>query len=141
MKWILTYLAVLASILVADIIWLGTTMTPLYRPEMGALIAPQVNGIGVIGFYLTYALGVVALVIAPFSKTNTSANLWPLRAQAAILGLVSFGTYDFTGLAIINKWPLKLSFIDIGWGIVTTIIAAHWGWWVWQRLASVPKKP
>ena len=48
----------------------------------------------------------------------------------ALLGLVAYGTYDFTNLSTLKNWPLTLSLIDVCWGVVLTGVAATAGYFV-----------
>jgi|SaaInlV_165m_DNA_2_1040747.scaffolds.fasta_scaffold17974_4 uncharacterized membrane protein len=36
--------------------------------------------------------------------------------DAAILGFVIYSVYDFTNMAIINKWDTKIGLMDVVWG-------------------------
>jgi len=36
----------------------------------------------------------------------------------ALLGLISYATYDLTNLATIKDWPLLVTIVDIIWGTV-----------------------
>ena len=39
-------------------------------------------------------------------------------SDAALLGLVIYGTYDFTNLALFSNWSVLLSIVDTMWGAV-----------------------
>lgn len=39
-------------------------------------------------------------------------------SDAALLGLVIYGTYEFTNLAVFSKWSILLSIVDTMWGAV-----------------------
>ena len=46
-------------------------------------------------------------------------NNKPIRQMvfdAAILGFVIYSVYDFTNMAIINKWDTKIGLMDVVWG-------------------------
>ena len=47
----------------------------------------------------------------------------------ALLGLVAYGTYDFTNLSTLRNWPLALSLVDVAWGVALTGITALGGYW------------
>jgi uncharacterized membrane protein len=36
----------------------------------------------------------------------------------ALLGLISYATYDLTNLATIKDWPLVVTIVDMVWGTV-----------------------
>jgi uncharacterized membrane protein len=39
-------------------------------------------------------------------------------SDAALLGFVIYGTYDFTNLALLSNWSVLLSIVDTMWGAV-----------------------
>ena len=39
-------------------------------------------------------------------------------SDAALLGFVIYGTYDFTNLALLSNWSILLSIVDTMWGAV-----------------------
>ena len=48
-------------------------------------------------------------------------NNKPIRQMvfdAAILGFVIYSVYDFTNMAIINKWDTKIGLMDVVWGSI-----------------------
>jgi uncharacterized membrane protein len=45
-------------------------------------------------------------------------------AHGALLGLVIYGGYDLTNLAILKGWPLGLSLLDIAWGITFSTLVS-----------------
>jgi uncharacterized membrane protein len=38
----------------------------------------------------------------------------------ALLGLVAYGTYDFTNQATLKNWPVIVTVVDLIWGAVIT---------------------
>ena len=43
----------------------------------------------------------------------------------ALLGLVAYGTYDFTNMAVIKDFTWRITLIDLAWGtFLTGIVAA-----------------
>jgi uncharacterized membrane protein len=51
----------------------------------------------------------------------------------AVLGLIAYGTYDFTNLATLKGWSTVVSVVDIAWGISLTAIAAKLGFLIGSR--------
>jgi len=66
------------------------------------------NYIAAILAYIFMALGFKKFII----DTNQSSEM------AFILGLVIYGTYESTNMAIFDKWNIKSFFIDIIWGAI-----------------------
>ena len=140
MRYVRIFLATLLSLLIADGLWLGSMLDRLYRPIMGPLMATQINWIGAIGFYVIYTTGLFVLIILPQSDTPKAPGL-AYGARAALLGLVAFGTYDLTALAVIKDWSLPHSLIDMIWGIITTTLAAYVGLWAGKPKADPTRPP
>src|SRR5690606_15471819 len=115
--FVLAYLGSAATMLVLDVIWLSTMVPRIYQPAMGQLLADKPN-FWIAGlFYLVYVIGIVVFAVLP--AVNQQNWLVALGA-GALLGLVAYGTYDFTNLSTLKDWPLALSFIDVAWGVLLT---------------------
>lgn len=119
------YLGSAVAMLVLDAIWLATMVPLLYKPLLGDMLADPPNLLVAALFYLLYVVGVVAFAVLPaLSQQN-----WLMALGAgALLGLVAYGTYDFTNLSTLRNWPLTLSLVDVCWGVVLTGIAATAGY-------------
>jgi uncharacterized membrane protein len=77
----------------------------------------QPNVPAALAFYLLYSVGVVILVILPAYETQSvvKALLYGL-----LFGLVAYGTYDLTNLAVMKGFTTKIALIDLVWGGVIT---------------------
>lgn len=131
MKLLLPYLAIVATMMVLDVLWIGVLARPLYNRGIGHLMAEHPNFVAAAAFYLLYAAGVMAFVVMP-----REAGDWPMAAAwGALFGFMAYMTYDLTNLATLRDWPLGLSLIDTAWGCVATGVAATLGKLVVDRLA------
>ena len=129
----IAYLASAATLLALDIVWLMLAVPRLYRPQMGNLLADQPNLAVAAIFYLLYVVGIVVFVVLPAVESGSWLSALGL---GALLGLVAYGTYDFTNLATLRGWPVTLSFIDVTWGIFLTATSALAGYWATTWLTS-----
>ena len=50
--------------------------------------------------------------------------------RGAVLGLIAYGTYDFTNYATLKQWPLTMVIVDLIWGTFITGVAAAAGYWL-----------
>ena len=111
---------VLPVFLLIDLLWLGVVMKGFYSQELGELarregaaLAPRWGA--AILVYLLIPGGIV-LFVRPLLGANATA------AQAfgwgAAFGLVLYGVYDLTNLAVLEKWTLRMTLADIVWGCV-----------------------
>jgi uncharacterized membrane protein len=114
-QMILLYLITLAVFFVIDMIWLGLVAKGFYRRHLGSLMSPKVNWISAMLFYLLFIVGLLVFVIRPALMAGV-----PLNAlfYGALLGLISYATYDLTNLATLKDWPLIVTVIDLIWGTV-----------------------
>ena len=119
--FITAYTAALVGMGILDGIWLSLTASRIYRPSLGALMVSKPVVPAAIIFYLLYIAGLTYLVVLPALATGQFSSA---VARGAVLGLVAYGTYDLTNLAIIRGWPLRVTIIDLAWGTLLTAVTA-----------------
>lgn len=124
MKFAIVLILTIATLLALDVVWLGTTLEPLYRPNMGGLLSAKPNLYAGAAFYVLYAFGLSYLIVLP-AVSSDSVNRIDLTIRAGLFGLVAFATYDMTGLSVIRDWSLMLSVIDMAWGTFAAVTAAN----------------
>jgi len=117
MKLLILFLVTLLIIFILDMIWLGFIAKNLYAQNIGMLLrksGEQMDPIwwsaGVVYFCIT--LGILFFVL-PAANGNYILAL----TGGAVLGVVTYGIYDFTNYSIIANWPWKITIIDFFWGI------------------------
>ncbi len=130
--FVVAYIGSAVTMLVLDMIWLTTMVPILYRPALGDMLADPPNLPVAAVFYLVYVVGVVVFAVLP----AVEARSWlGALGAGALLGLVAYGTYDFTNLSTLRNWPLALSLVDVCWGIFLTGVTALGGYFVTMWLA------
>lgn len=114
-QMLVMYLITLAVFFLVDMIWLGVVAKGFYRRHLGPMLSPKVNWTAAILFYLLFIVGLLVFVIKP-----ALAGGEPLKALffGALLGLISYATYDLTNLATLKDWPLVVTVVDLIWGSV-----------------------
>lgn len=122
---IVAYIASAVAFFALDFVWLSLAVPRLYRPLMGTLLRETPNLPVAGAFYLVYVVGLVVFAVLPAA----SAGSWLMAlGLGALLGLVAYGTYDFTNLSTIRDWPLLVSVVDLAWGISVSAVAALAGY-------------
>lgn len=96
-----------------DMIWLGFIARNFYREQLGALIAPNVNWMAAIIFYLVFIAGLVLFVISPAVDKSSWAHA---LVFGALFGFMCYATYDLTNLATLKGWPVAVTLVDLTWG-------------------------
>jgi uncharacterized membrane protein len=131
------YGAILPVFLAIDFFWLGIVMSKFYKDELGVLarisngaLTPVMWAAGIV--YVLIPLGIVLFALPRVSAEHvvSSALFWGF-----LYGIVLYGVYDMTNYAIVSKWSLSMSIVDILWGgtinaVVTYAAAVFDRWFV-----------
>lgn len=123
MKLLLPYLAIVATMMMLDVLWIGVLARPLYDRGIGHLMAERPDFVAAAAFYLLFAIGLMAFVVLP----RAPGDWQKAAAWGALFGFMTYMTYDLTNLATLRGWPLGLSVVDTAWGCVATGLAATAG--------------
>jgi uncharacterized membrane protein len=118
---IIAYFSGLIVMGVLDGVWLGFATSRIYKPGIGPLMADKPVAAAAIIFYLLYAAGVAYLITLP---ALAAGSLGSAATRGAVLGLIAYGTYDLTSLAILRGWPVNVTVIDMIWGAILTGLTA-----------------
>jgi len=114
------FLVVLPVFLVVDLVWLAIIMKSFYANELGDLARRTPAGLAprwpaAVLVYLLIPAGIVWFVRPVLS---VDAELGQVFARGALYGLVLYGVYDLTNLAVLDRWTLRMTVADIAWGCV-----------------------
>lgn len=121
MNTFFAYVATIIPLAVLDTVWLMFVAKGFYSTHMSFLFSKTVNFTPVLFFYPIYAFVVLMLVVMPAVAANSWVEaLW----RGALLGLAAYGAYDLTNHATIAGWPLKMTLVDMGWGVVVTALTS-----------------
>lgn len=115
------YFVTLAVFLGIDSIWLTQVSPITYKHYIGYLLSDNPNLVAALIFYLLFVLGMVVLVVLPALHKK---SLRKAAINGALLGLVSYATYDLTNLAVVGGWPLAITVIDLAWGTSLSLATA-----------------
>jgi uncharacterized membrane protein len=119
----LTLYAVTAAVfLILDAVMLTLVMKPLFTQHIGPLMAEPIRIAPAALFYLAYVAGLVYLVSLPAIKTGA-----PILLPALIIGLMAYGTYEFTSWSIMKDWHWQMVVTDVTWGGFLTAFSAWAG--------------
>ena len=108
--------------LILDAIMLTLVMKPLFTRHIGPLMADPIRIAPAAAFYLAYVAGLVYLVSLPAIRTGA-----PLVVPALIIGLMAYGTYEFTSWSIMRDWQWQMVATDVTWGGAVTALSAWAG--------------
>jgi len=130
MRYAVAYVVTLLVFLGMDFSFVLGIASPIYKHEIGQLLLTNFNVLPSILFYAVYIAGAVLFVVAPALKER--------RWQRAVLlgvafGLVAYSTYDLTNLGTMKGFTLKITLIDLIWGMVVTSVSSTVGYLAARR--------
>ena len=106
---------------IIDALWLSVVANRFYKSQLGPMLLEKPNMISAIIFYVIFVVGVVVLAVLP----AVQAGDWKVAlGLGALLGLVTYATYDLTNHATLKGFPLTVVVVDIIWGVVLTATVA-----------------
>tara|TARA_R110002124_G_scaffold176026_1_gene343924 strand:- start:16214 stop:16612 length:399 start_codon:yes stop_codon:yes gene_type:complete len=118
------YLITAIVFLAADVVGLRVLVKPVFDRHVGHLFAQPFRMGPAAVFYLGYVLGLLWLVSLPALQ---SADPLAALFGGMILGLMAYGTYEFTNYATLRDWTLEQVIVDTLWGSVLTGFTAWAG--------------
>ena len=121
MTYGIAYLASLLTMVGLDFVWLRSTSDALYRRDLGPLLAQDPKLAIAALFYILYAAGIVIFAVRP---ALDSADWRTAAFYGALFGLFAYATYDLTNFATMKVWSVRVTLLDIGWGMLVTAATA-----------------
>ncbi|NJM83793.1 MAG: DUF2177 family protein [Tabrizicola sp.] len=116
------YATTAAVFLILDAIMLTLVMKPLFSRHIGPLLAEPIRIAPATLFYLAYVAGLLYLVSVPAIRTGA-----PIILPALIIGLMAYGTYEFTSWSVMRDWHWQMVVTDVAWGGFLTAFSAWAG--------------
>ena len=117
--------------LVIDVIWLSFATKSFYRPLIGNLLTDTPVMWAAVLFYVLYVFGMALVVIQPCVD---STSLFKTVYTGFIFGLVAYGTYNLTNMAVLKGWSPTVTFVDMFWGGSLTAISATTGLYLAKKI-------
>lgn len=127
MKYILLYVLTFIVFLAIDAVWLLVISKNLYSKEIGHLMAEKALLLPALIFYLLFVVGVLIFAVIPGYEAQSFSKTLML---SALFGLMTYATYDLTNLATLRDWPLKITVIDIVWGMSISTVTGLSGYYI-----------
>lgn len=134
MQYLGLFVVILISMIFLDKIWLGNIARSIYMGALGPFLRKSDGVItpiysAAIAVYVLLAIGILCFVIPRANGNYLHAFLW-----GALFGAITYGIYDFTNYALLANWPFKITFIDMGWGMIVCGLASLFATFIQNRL-------
>tara|TARA_X000000950_G_scaffold173932_1_gene211451 strand:- start:287 stop:700 length:414 start_codon:yes stop_codon:yes gene_type:complete len=120
--------------LIVDVIWLSFATKSFYRPLIGNLLAEKPVIWAAALFYILYVFGMSIIVIQPCIESD---SIFKTIYIGFIFGLVAYGTYNLTNMAVLNGWSPTVTFVDMFWGGSLTAFSATTGLYIAKKIVHI----
>ncbi len=120
--------------LVIDVIWLSFATRSFYRPLIGNLLTDSPVLWAAALFYILYVVGVSIVVIQPCIHDSSILRTVYI---GFIFGLVAYGTYNLTNMAVLKGWSPTVVFVDMFWGGSLTAFSAGSGIFFAKKILNI----
>ena len=117
--------------LIIDVIWLSFATKSFYRPLIGNLLSDKPVMWAAALFYILYVFGMALVVIQPCVD---SESIFKTIYTGFIFGLVAYGTYNLTNMAVLKGWSPTVTFVDMFWGGSLTAFSATIGLYIAKKI-------
>jgi uncharacterized membrane protein len=124
MKLMILYCSTAAILFTLDLIGLRLFIRPAFERHVSHLLVEPIRAVPAILFYLGYVAGLLWFVSVPALLGGVA------------LGLMAYGTYEFTNYATLKDWSIEQVVIDTVWGGVLTGFSAWAGVVVTRALTA-----
>jgi uncharacterized membrane protein len=115
---ILQFVVALVSFAVLDTIWLGFVMKDFNLRALSEIGRIE-DGKFQLAYFpaaVVYVLMALAVVIFVLPRVQEPSPWWFVFGIGALMGLVVYGVFDMTNLAILKNYPWSFALADIAWG-------------------------
>lgn len=124
MQIFILYIATLVIFLALDMIGITQIIRPVFERHVGQLLAEPFRLVPAAAFYAAYIVGVLYFVSVPALIEGKPGQA---LLNGALIGLMCYGTYEFTNYATLRDWSMQQVAIDTIWGGVLTGFSAWAG--------------
>lgn len=125
MQMIVLYLSTVVVFLGLDVFGLRYIVKPVFDRGIGDMLLETPRYGPALVFYLFYVAGLIWFVTAPALRDGT--GLASVALNAAIIGAIGYGTYEFSNFATLRGWTWGMVATDLIWGVALTTFSAMAG--------------
>jgi uncharacterized membrane protein len=134
MTAVILYLSTFVLFLALDYAGLSYIVKPVFERAIGPLMLENFRVLPAFAFYAFFIAVLLWFVSWP-ALAEGKTLLW-VFGNAALIGALGYGTYEFTNLAILKDWAWEMVRVDVIWGTCLTAVAATGGVWITRTVVS-----
>jgi len=127
MTLIILYVATALIFLTVDYVGLSYLVKPVFEKDIAHLMIEDIRLAPAAVFY-AFLVAVLVWFVSWPALVQDRGLLWVL-GNAALIGALAYGTFEFTALTILKDWTWRMVWTDVIWGTVLTMVSAAGGVW------------
>jgi uncharacterized membrane protein len=124
MTYLVLYAVTVVVFLGLDVVMLKKVMYPMFSSNIGSMMLDSPKMGPAAAFYLFYVGGVLWFASIPALQSGQPSQAF---VAGFVLGLLAFGTYEFTNFATLRGWVIQMVAVDVIWGGLLTGTSAWVG--------------
>jgi uncharacterized membrane protein len=124
MTYLVLYAVTVMVFLGLDVVMLKKVMYPMFSSNIGSMMLDSPKMGPAAAFYLFYVGGVLWFASIPALQSGQPSHAF---VAGFVLGLLAFGTYEFTNFATLRGWVIQMVAVDVIWGGLLTGTSAWVG--------------
>lgn len=128
MTLLILYVLTFAIFLGLDFLGLSFLIKPVFARDIGPLLLDNFRLVPAFIFYAFYIAVLLYFVSLP-ALAQEKSLIW-VFFNAALIGALGYGTYEFTNLATLKDWTPQMVATDLSWGVVLTGVSGTAGVWL-----------
>jgi uncharacterized membrane protein len=123
------YILVVIVFLAIDLTWLGVVMAKFYKTELGPLARRSGEAMAPVWWaaFLVYVLIPLGLVLFVLPRISPETPAAVALGWGFVYGVILYGVYDLTNYSLIDRWPWRMTLVDIAWGGVICAVVSYIG--------------
>ncbi len=121
LPYIASYVSALLVFFLIDIVWITSVMQPIFQRQVGSFLLERPRKGAAALFYALYVAGIIYFAVVPAYE---SGAWWIAAVNGALIGFLSYGTYEVTNLATLKGWNYRMLAVDVAWGMLLTAVTA-----------------
>jgi len=134
MKLVTLFLVTIMSVFVLDMIWLGVIAKNIYAQNIGLLLRKSGDAMTPIWWAAVVVYVCITIGILFFVLPKAQGDYILAFSGGILLGLVTYGIYDFTNYSILAHWTWKITLIDFIWGMILCGLSSLFASFIENRL-------
>jgi uncharacterized membrane protein len=124
MNYVKLFIISMLVFFILDMTWIGYIAKGMYFKSYANWLRLNNEALLPVWWAIVIIYALFAFATLTFVVPLSQGSLLPAFFYGAALGLVIYGVYDFTCVAIFKDWPVMMAFVDWLWGTFLCAVSA-----------------